>query len=121
MAGGGNIARPLRVIRVSQSVAGIDFTAEVVKSLPCPVAGRADVEAFPGAQFHAGRDEVQLVMAGMAVAYPQDVVLVRLHAGERHALEPVHDGLLPLRREGFPGGERQDTGRVAVPERQRVD
>jgi hypothetical protein len=46
---------------------------------------------------------VQLMVPGVAVAHPEDVVAIRLQSGEGRALKVVHKPLFLLRRHGVLG------------------
>ena len=100
-----NVTPAAGVVRVGKAVSGVDFAAQVIKCGLCLVARRANIEAFSGAQLDAGRNKVQLVMAGVTVPNPQNVVLVSLEPRERDLFEPVHEFLLHRRRDGFFGGK----------------
>ncbi len=54
-------------------------------------AGRKRVERLASGKLHAGDDKMQLVMSGMGMPYPQNIVLVGLHPGEGDGLEIIHD------------------------------
>jgi len=103
-----NVTLASRIVRIGQPVLGINHRPEVIEHLPGPWPWRADVQRFASSELHPGRHKVELVVAGVLVPDPQDVVLVRLQAGERHSLEPVHDVLLHGRRDRLAGSERQD-------------
>lgn len=109
------------VIRVSQAIPGVDFTAQVIESLFCGISGRADVQAFPGTKLNAGRHKMQLVMPGMGMPDPKDVVLIGFKPGERDLFKAIHELLLHFRRDLLLRGERQHAGSVFVPEIERVD
>lgn len=121
MAGAGDRAGPVRVCRVSQTVPGVDLAPEVIELIFCPLSGRADVQAFACGQLDPWDDEMQLMMAGMGMADPEDIVLVRFQTGEGEPLETVHDGPFHLRGDGFPWSEGQHAGGVAVLEGQRIN
>jgi len=59
-------------------------------------------------------------MAGVEVAHPQDVVLVRLQPGKGHLLEAVHDGPFDVLANGLARRKRQHPGGVPVLERQGI-
>lgn len=118
MARAGDRAGPVRVCRVSQTVPGVDLAPEVIELLFCPLSGRADVQAFARGQLDPWGDEMQLMMAGMGMADPEDIVLVRFQTGEGEPLKAVHDGPFDLRGDGFPWSEGQHAGGVAVLEGQ---
>lgn len=121
MAGAGDRAGPVRVCRVSQAVPGVDFAPEVIELFFCPFSGRADVQAFARGQLDPWGDEMQLMMTGMGMADPEDIVLVRFQTGEGEPLKAVHDGPFHFRGDGFPWSEGQHAGGVAVPEGQRIN
>nr|WP_299822983.1 hypothetical protein [uncultured Jannaschia sp.] len=77
-------------------------------------AGRCDVQRLAGRQLHARRQEVQLDAAAIrvAVAHPGDVVLLRVHPGEGHALEVVYHRPLVVRAWRVLAGEADDPGSV---------
>ena len=117
MVGAGDRAGPVRVCRVcrvSQTVPGVDLAPEVIKLLFCPLSGWADVQAFARGQLDPWSDEMQLMMAGMGMADPEDIVLVCFQTGEGEPLEAIHDGPFHLRGDGFPWSEGQHAGGVAV-------
>lgn len=60
-------------------------------------------------------------MAGVQVAHPQDVVLVRLKPGKGDPLEAVHDGLFDVLANGLARRKRQHPGGVLVLERQGIN
>lgn len=109
------------VIRVSQAIPSIYFTAQIIESLFCGISGRADVQAFPSAKLNAGRHKMQLVMSGMGMPDPENVVLIGFKPGERDLLKAIHELLLHFRRDLLLWGERQHTRSVFVPEIERVD
>lgn len=121
MAGAGDRAGPVRVCRVSQTVPGVDLAPEVIELLFRPLSGRADVQAFARGQLDPWGDEMQLMMAGMGMADPEDIVLVLCQTGEGEPLEAIHDGPFHLRGDGFPWSEGQHAGGVAVLEGQRIN
>ena len=121
MAGAGDRAGPVRVCRVGQTVPGIDLAPEVIELSFCPFSGRADVQAFSRGQLDPWGDEMQLMMAGMGMADPEDAVLVRIQTGEGELLEAVHDGPFHLWGDGLTRSEGQHAGGVAVLEGQRID
>ncbi|MEG3132871.1 hypothetical protein SC206_04705 [Rouxiella sp. T17] len=86
-------------------MSGVDFAAQIIKCGLCLVARRADIEAFSSTQLDAGRDKVQLVMAGMTVPNPKNVVLVSLEPRERDLFESIHEFLLHRGCDGFFGGK----------------
>lgn len=121
MAGAGDRAGPVRICRVSQTVPGVDLAPEVIELLFCPPSGRADVQAFARGQLDPWGDKMQLMMAGMGMADPEDIVLVRFQTGEGEPLEAIHDGPFHLRGNGFTRSEGQHARGVAVLEGQRIN
>jgi len=109
------------VIRVSQAIPCVDFTPQVIERLFCGISGRADVQAFPGAKLNAGRHKMQLVMPGMGMPDPENVVLIDFKPRERDLFKAIHEFLLHFRRDLLLRGERQYAGSVFVPEIERVD
>jgi hypothetical protein len=88
------LAGTLRVVRASPALLQVQRVPQrIVEPLP---TRRSDIERLTGRQLDARHHEVQLDPAafGVLVAYPQNVVLVRLQAGEGGALELVHDLVL---------------------------
>lgn len=112
----GNLTCAARVIRIGQTMPSVDFTPQVIKSLFCRISRRADIQAFSCAKLDTGRHKMQLVMPGMAVSDPQNVVLVSFKPGERDLLKAIHELLLHFRRYFLVRGERQHAGGVFVPE-----
>jgi hypothetical protein len=78
---------PIRVVRPCPAVPDVLKIAERGEILLPP--RRESVERLARGQFHAGDDEVQLVVSGMAVPHPEDVVLIRSQPGEGDGLEVV--------------------------------
>ncbi|EFH9173412.1 hypothetical protein V6E14_25630 [Serratia marcescens] len=109
------------IIRVSQTIPGIDFTAQVIERLFCSISGRANVQALPGAKLNAGRHKMQLVMPGMGMPDPENVVLIGFKPRERDLFKAIHELPLHFRRDLLLRGERQHAGSVLVPEIERVD
>lgn len=118
MAGTGYPARPVRVCGVRQSVSGIDHIPEVIELPFCRLARWPDVQALAGGKLHARGNEMQLVMPGMFMPDPEDVVLIRIQTCESETLEAVHDGLFHGRGDGFTRSKGEDPGCVFVLEGQ---
>lgn len=87
----------LWVVRPRPSLAPIEIIAEdVIIFLP---AWGARVVRLARGKLHTRDHEVQLMMLGMRMAHPQDVVLVRLQSGEGHGFKAVHELVFHLRRD----------------------
>lgn len=84
-----------RVVRSGPSFPVVVQVAEHVKVL-LP-AGRARVERLAAGELHARNDEMQLMVARVAVPYPKDIALVRLQTRKGHLLKLVHQPLFLLR------------------------
>jgi hypothetical protein len=112
--GHSDIPDPVRIARIRIPVPRIDFTSEVIKHHFCGLPGGADIEAISRLQLDAGRDEMQLMVSGVRMTHPEDVVPVSLQSRKSDLLEPVHDGLLLRRRDIVLRCERQDTRRIPV-------
>lgn len=54
-------------------------------------ARRKRIERFAGGKLQAGDDEMQFMMPGVGMPYPQNIALIRLHPGEGNRLEIIHD------------------------------
>lgn len=84
-----------RVVRPAPSFPQVVEVAQGVKVfLP---AGWKGVHSFARREFYPWYNEVQFVVPGVAVAYPEDVILVGRKAGEGGPLEVVHETLFLLR------------------------
>jgi hypothetical protein len=85
-----------RVVRPRPSFAPIEIIAkDVIIFLP---AWGARVVRLARGKLHTRDHEVQLMMLGMRMAHPQDVVLVWLQSGEGHGFKAVHEFGFHLRR-----------------------
>ena len=82
---------PRRVVGPRPSFAPVEEVAEYVKVL-LP-AGRTGVEILAAGKFQSRNEEMQLVMPGMGMPYPEDIALIRFQPGESHAFKGVHDFL----------------------------
>ena len=104
--------RPCRVVRPCPSVFEVQGIAQrIERRLP---SRRRDVQRTTARQLDPWRYEVQLhpCILSVSMTHPQDVELVRLESGERHALELVHHLLLLLGRGCVLDRERHDARRV---------
>ncbi len=95
----------LRVVRPGPAFPPVEEVAENVEVL-LP-AGRARVEGLARGQLQARNDEVQLVMPGVGVLNPENVVLVGFQTGEGYRFEGVHDLAFLLRRDLLAGRPAQ--------------
>ena len=82
---------PCRVVGTRPALAPVEEVAEDVKALV--PAGRAGVEILAAGKFQSWNEEMQLMVSGMGMPYPQNISLVRFQSGEGHALKGVHDFL----------------------------
>ena len=64
---------------------------------------------------------MQLVMPGMGMPDPENVVLIGFKPRERDLFKAIHELPLHFRRDLLLRGERQHAGSVLVPEIERVD
>jgi len=102
-SGSGRIVRPGPTFTV---IVQVPEHVEVL--LP---ARRAGIEGLAAREFHAGDDEMELMMPGMVVPHPEDIALIRLQAGKGHGLEVVHDACFLLGRHDFVRMPGKDPGR----------
>ncbi len=73
-------SRALRIVGPGPTLAPVKKVAEQVEMfMP---ARRAGIEGLASAQLHAWDNEVQLVMPGVGVSDPEDVVLLGLEPGK---------------------------------------
>lgn len=85
------------------------------------ISRREGIHCLAAHQLHTGHNEVQLDVAHVDMAHPQDVVLVRLQASKNRLLQVVHHGL-DLRLGGAVGvGKRHHPAAVLPLVRDRVD
>lgn len=98
----------LLVVRPGPTLAPVEEIAENVEVL-LP-AGRARIEGLARGQFQTWNDEMQLVMPGVGVPDPEDVVLVGRKTGEGNGLEGIHDLAFLLRRDLLAGRPAQHPG-----------
>lgn len=54
------------------------------------------LNALAAGQLHTRKDQVQLMVARVAVTYPKDIALIRLQARESYLLKLVHQPLFLL-------------------------
>lgn len=98
----------LRVVWPGPAFAPVEEVPENVEVL-LP-AGRTGIEGLARGQFQARDDEVQLVMPGVGVPNPEDVVLVGFQTGEGNGLEGIHDLAFLFRRDLLAGRPAQHAG-----------
>jgi hypothetical protein len=89
--------------------------------LPCLGPRGFDVQAFTGGQLDTRGNEVEFMVVGVGMTYPEDVVLILLKARERHLFEAIHDLVFHFRRDGFTRGEAQHTRCVFMLKGQGID
>lgn len=85
------------------------------------VAGRRDIQALAGRQFHTGHQEMQLHAPGVCMPHPEHVELVRLQPGTGKVLEALDDRALLVISRRVLGGEADDAALVAPLVRHGVD
>ncbi len=73
----------------------VEVTQRVESFLP---TGRKGVHGFACGELNSWYDEVQLMVSGMTVAYPQNVILVWLQSRKGGAFEVVHQAFFLFRR-----------------------
>ena len=62
-------------------------------------ARRKGVEGCAGGEFHTRHYKMEFMVPGVAVAHPQDVILVRLQAGKGGSLKVIHQLFFLFRRD----------------------
>jgi hypothetical protein len=85
-----------RVVRSGPTFPVVVQIAEYVEVL-LP-AGRAGVEVLAARQIQARNDEMQFMVASMAVTHPEDSALIWLQTGKGNGFKIIHNALFLLRR-----------------------
>jgi len=86
---GKKVAGACRIVRPCPAFAPVEEVAEDGELfLP---SGRASIEILAAGKLHARDEEVEFVMSGVAVPYPEYVPLIGFESGKCYSLESVHN------------------------------